>query len=74
MLNVKDLEDAIFAMQGPKLPKGIKVTTLFARYLESAYSPLEHKPTKHYDGFIGYYTGIPIEIDDEIDGPYEFVY
>ena len=73
MFNVKDLEDAIFAMQGPKLPKGIKVTTFFWNYLKNAETPFEIKRAEFTAMFNGY-MGLPVEIDDEIDGYYEIVY
>lgn len=74
MFNVKDLEDAIFAMQqGPKLPKGIKVTSFFWNYLKNAETPFEAKRAEFSAMFNGH-MGLPVEIDDEIDGPYEFVY
>lgn len=74
MFNVKDLEDAILAMQqGPKLPKGIKVTSFFWNYLQHAESPLEAKRAQFSAGFNGY-MGLPVEIDDEIEGYYEIVY
>lgn len=67
MFNVKDLEDAIFAMQGPKLPRGIKVTTEMWHYLETLTPGYAPKYGAHY-------MGLPIEIDDEINGLYEIVY
>lgn len=71
MFNVKELEDAIFAMQELKLPKGIKVTTPFWHYLESITPKYTPKLPKIYPA---YYMGLPIEIDDEIDGYYEIIY
>lgn len=76
MFNVKDLEDAAQAMQklGPKLPKGIKVTTQFADYLDANTPKLEDKLPDNHNGFIGRFDGLPVEIDDEIDGNYEIIY
>ena len=68
MFDVKDLEDVISAMQNPKFPKKVKVTKQFWDYLESESG---FKPP---EGYISYYMGLPIEIDDEIDGFYEIVY
>ena len=58
------------------IPDGIKVTTEFARCLERSINPLpQYEQHKFYPGRYGlYYQGITIEIDDEIDGPYEFVF
>ena len=76
MINVKDLEDAAQAMQklGTKFPKAIKVTTAFAEYLKATTPPLPERPGNLANGIVGRFDGVPIEIDDEIDGPYEFVY
>ena len=73
MFNVKDLEDVIHAMQESKLPKGIKITSFFWNYLKYAESPFEIKGAEFSAMFNGY-MGLPVEIDDEIDGFYEFIY
>lgn len=73
MFNIKDLEGAILAMQGPKFPKGIKVTTFFWNYLKNAETPFEIKRAEFSAMFNGY-MGLPVEIDDEIDGYYEIIY
>jgi hypothetical protein len=74
MFNVKDLEAAILAVQeGPKLPKGIKVTTFFWNYLKHAETPFEMKCAEFSARFNGY-MGLPVEIDDEIDGYYKVIY
>lgn len=65
MFNPKDLEKTILAMQGPKFPKKIKMVKWFWDYLEFS---------SEFEGYPPYYWGIPVEIDDEIDGYYEFVY
>ena len=76
MFNVKDLEDAAQAMKklGTKFPKAVKVTTIFAEYLKAITPPLPEKPDGFINGIVGRWDSIPIEIDDEIDGLYEFVY
>jgi len=75
MFNVKELEDAIFAMQQlSKLPKGTKVTRLFARYLTMLYPPIDIELLKVNYGFLGEYQGLPVFIDDEIEGYYEIIY
>lgn len=73
MFNVKDLEDAILTMQGPKLPKKIKVTSFFWNYLKYAESPFEIKCAK-FSAMFNDYRGLPVIIDDEIDGLYKFEY
>ena len=55
-------------------PKKIKVTTAFAEYLKATTPLLPERPNKLTGGIIGHFPGTPIEIDDEIDGHYEFVY
>jgi hypothetical protein len=71
MINIKDLEDAIYVMQGPKLPRGIKVTKQFWNYIESVTAEISFRFPYTY---FGEYQGLPVEVDDEIDGPYEFIY
>ena len=76
MINVEDLEDVVQAMQKlrTEFPKKIKVTTAFAEYLKATTPPLPERPDKLLGGIIGHFPGVPIEIDDEIDGLYELVY
>lgn len=76
MINVDELNNLISEMHLDKILKKIKVTTAFAYCLDRSIDPLPHyEPHKFYPGMPGwYYQGIPIEIDDEIDWPYEFVY
>ena len=76
MFNTKNLEDAAQAMQKleTKFPKVIKVTTAFADYLKATTLPLPERPNDLTDGWVGHWDGVPIEVDDEIDGLYEFVY
>ena len=73
MINVIDLEDAILAMQRPKLPKRIKVTSFFWNYIKYAESPFEIKGAE-FSAMFNDYRGLPVEIDDEIDGYYEIIY
>lgn len=76
MINVEDLEDVVQAMQKlrTEFPKKIKVTTAFAEYLKATIPPFKEQPNKLTDGIVGYFPGVPIEIDEEIDGLYELVY
>lgn len=74
MINVSDLHKLSLTMQDYKLVKKIKVTTQFADYLDANIPKLEDKFPDNCNGFIGRFDGIPVEIDDEIDGLYEFVY
>lgn len=63
---IKDLEDAVRAMQQwPKLPKKIKM-------VKWLYDCLEF--SSEFEGYPPYYWGIPVVIDDEIDGLYKFIY
>lgn len=63
---IKDVEDAVRAMQQwPKLPKKIKMVKWLYDCLESR---------SEFEGYPPYYWGIPVEIDDEIDGYYEIIY
>lgn len=75
MINVETLNNIISEMQSVKILKKIKVTTAFANYLDRLFPPLPHyEPNKFYAGMLCEYQGIPVEIDDKIDGPYEFVF
>lgn len=74
MINVSDLHKLSLTMQDYKLVKKIKVTTQFADYLDANIPKLEDKFPDNCNGLIGQFDGIPVEIDDEIDGLYEFVY
>lgn len=75
MINVETLNNIISEMQRDKILKKIKVTTAFAYCLDRMVEPLPHyEPNKFYSGMLVEYQGVPVEIDDEIDGPYEFVY
>ena len=75
-INAETLNNIISEMQRDKILKKIKVTTEFAYCLDKSIDPLpQYEPHKFYPGVPGwYYQGVPIEIDDEIDGLYEFVY
>ena len=76
MINVETLNNIISKMQSVKILKKIKVTTAFAYYLDRILPPLPlYEPNKFYAGMPGlWYQGVPVEIDDKIDGPYELVY
>lgn len=74
MNNIEDLQEVTFSLHNYKPVKKIKVTKEFAVALMKN-AKFEDKPKPSYSGgTIGHFTGIPIEIDDEIDGLYEFVY
>ena len=57
-------------------PKCIKVTKEFSNYLEAkCKDEIAFEKINDSKGFISYYTGIPIVIDDSIEnGYYEFEY
>lgn len=52
----------------------IKVSSAFFNYLKAISDPFGLGPSVILEGKTAYWTGIPIEVDDEIDGYYEFVY
>ena len=62
------------AMLNATSVKKIKVTTAFAEHLKATTPPLPERPSEFTNGYIGHWDAVPIEIDDEIDGLYEFVY
>ena len=75
-INVETFNNIISTMQRCKILKKIKVTTAFAYCLERSIEPLPfYEPNKFYAGMSDlWYQGVPVEIDDGIDGLYEFVY
>lgn len=52
----------------------IKVSSAFFDYLKASSDPFGLGPSIIPEGKTASWTGIPVEIDDEIDGHYEFVY
>lgn len=77
MINIKELNDIIYKMSEHKPIKAIKVTTNFFDYLDlmtrlSPYYSAPHIKTRAGDP--AYLQGVPVIIDDEINGLYEFVY
>ena len=76
MINAETLNNIISEMQRDKILKKIKVTTAFAYRLDRSIGPLpQYEPHKFYPGVHGwYYQGVPVEIDDDVDGLYEFIY
>lgn len=74
MINIEDLQKAINSLKRyPKPLKKIKVTGLFAYYI-ATHIPAFEVGVENYQSFISDYAGIPIEIDDEIDGHYKLIY
>lgn len=75
MINIEDFQELNHAMISNYQPvKKIKVTSDFAIALMKS-AKFEEKPSEFYSGGITCrFDGVPIEIDDEIDGLYEFVY
>lgn len=74
MLDHEKINKILSEFHRPEMLVGIKVTTEFAHYLKQTIPPLQEKPNRLTDGIVGHFTGVPIEIDDDIDGLYEFVY
>lgn len=52
----------------------IKVSSAFFSYLKASSDPFGLGPSIIPEGKTACWTGIPVEVDDEIDGHYEFVY
>lgn len=74
MINIEDLQEVTNALHNYQPVKKIKVTKEFAIALMKS-AKFEDKPDQFYNsGIIGRYDMCLIEIDDEIDGNYEFVY
>lgn len=74
MLYPEKINKALSEFYRPEALAGIKVTTEFAKYLKQNVQPLPEKPNRLPYGIVGHFTGVPIEIDDDIDGHYEFVF
>lgn len=72
MINIENLQKVISSMPRFNHVKKIKVTTLFYHYIKLNFKVLAGSPIDNK--FIDSHFGIPIEIDDEIEGNYEFVY
>lgn len=74
MLDHEKINKILSEFHRPEMLAGIKVTTEFAHYLKQTVPPLPEKPSKWADGIVGHFTGVPVEIDDDIDGLYELVF
>lgn len=71
MINVETLNNIISEMHSWKVLKKIKVTTAFYACIQHSHMfQTLTEPFRPIDILLG----VPVEIDDEIDGPYEFVY
>lgn len=71
----KSFEKAMLHADDPlKCVKKVKVSSALFAYLKSISDPFGMGSGTIPEGKTAYWTGIPIEIDDEIDGHYEFVY
>jgi hypothetical protein len=74
-VSTADIRDTIAywnSIQSPQLKK-IKVKSEFYNNLVKVCPPITVSDAE-VDGVYGAFTGIPIEIDDEIEGDYEPVY
>ena len=74
MLDPEKINKVLSEFHRPEMLAGIKVTTEFAHYLKQTIPTLPKRPNRLPDGIVGHFTGVPIEIDDDIDGLYEFVF
>ena len=69
MFDVKELENTKFKMlQPPNFPKKIKVTTEFWNELKSRSWP------ELPEEYIARCHGLPVEVDDDIEGHYKIIY
>jgi hypothetical protein len=75
MINIEDLQEVTHALHNYQPVKKIKVTKEFAIALMKS-AKFEEKPSEFYSGggITCRFDSVLIEIDDEIDGLYEFVY
>ena len=71
MINIEELNAIVDKMSNYKPAKTIKVTTAFALYIKHSDA---FKTVNKPSGSIELLFGLPVIIDDEIDGLYEFVY
>lgn len=77
MINVEELNDIISKMSDYKPVKAIRVTTRFFDYLDlmTKLSLYYNAPyLKPRAGDPAYLQGVPIVIDDEIEGHYKIEY
>lgn len=74
MLDHEKINKVLAEFHRPEMLAGIKVTTEFAHYLKQTIPTLPENPNRLTNGPVGYFTGVPVEIDDDIDGLYEFVF
>lgn len=70
MISIQELNDIISKMQDYKPVKAIKVTNKFFDYLD-LMPRLSYTPRAEW---LAYIQGVPVIIDDEIEGNYEFEY
>lgn len=66
-----DLHDLYLATKSHSIKK-IKITSEFANYIEKTI-PMPYKD-ESLDGCYGKFIGIPVELDDTIDGYYKLEY
>lgn len=71
MINPEELNYIISQMSAYKPAKAIKVTAVFALYIKHSDA---FQTANKFSGPIELLFGIPVIIDDEIDGYYEIIY
>lgn len=72
MLDHEKIDKILSEFYRPEMLRGIKVTTEFAHCLKTIAIP-DDSLTKRC-GYCAHFTGVPVEIDDDIDGYYELVF
>ena len=71
----KSFEKAMLHADDPlKCVQKVKVSSALFAYLKAISDPFGIGSSTIPEGKTAYWTGVPIEVDDEIDGHYEFVY
>ena len=74
MLDHEKINKALSEFHRPEMLAGIKVTTEFAHYPKQTVPTLPKNPNRLTYSPVESFTGVPVEIDDEIDSLYEFVF
>lgn len=74
MLDQEKINKVLSEFQRPEMLAGIKVTTEFAHYLKQTVPPFPKKPNRLTYSPVESFAGVPVEIDDDINGYYELVF
>ncbi len=75
MLDHEKINKILSEFHRPEMLIGIKVTTEFANCLKTmAITETINDSLMKRCGYYAHFTGVPVEIDDDIDGHYELVF